>query len=119
MRPDALGGDCGGLVVGAACIEGFGHLVDPRVHRLRLLFEPMQLVLDLVRSSGKKGHRSKATSRVRWVMAQPEKRVPKYVSDSTELDRTGFDHLNEIALNRPQTASQRQFSVRKPGFESP
>jgi len=45
--------------------------------------------------------------------------VPKYVPDSTELDRTRLNKLDGIGLDRPQTASQRQFSVRKPGFESP
>jgi len=47
-----------------------------------------------------------------------EFRVPKYVPDSTELDRTRLGRLDAAALNRPQMASQRQFSVRKPGFES-
>jgi hypothetical protein len=48
-----------------------------------------------------------------------EFRVPKYVPDSTELDRTRMNYLDGVAFNRPQMASQRQFSVRKPGFESP
>ena len=45
--------------------------------------------------------------------------VPKHVPDSTERDRTQLDYLDAAALHRPQTASQRQFSVRKPEFESP
>src|SRR5882724_2898104 len=46
---DALGGDGGGFVVGAPCLEGFGHRVDLRVHLLHLLFEPTHLVLDPTR----------------------------------------------------------------------
>jgi hypothetical protein len=46
-------------------------------------------------------------------------RVPKYVPDSTELDGTGLISLDATGTNWPQMASQRQFSVRKPGFESP
>jgi hypothetical protein len=48
-----------------------------------------------------------------------EFRVPKYVLDFTELDRTGLDYLDGTVLDRPLMASQRQFSVRKPGFQSP
>jgi len=53
------------------------------------------------------------------VRAHPSCRVPKYVPDSTELDGTGLISLDATGTNRPQMASQRQFSVRKPGFESP
>ena len=61
---DALGGDGSSFFVGAASLEGFGHLVDLRVHRLHLLFESTQLVLDLTRSRpGKKRHPGKDTSR--------------------------------------------------------
>jgi len=49
----------------------------------------------------------------------PKIHVPKYVPGSTELDRTQLGYLDRIGLDRPQTASQKQFSVRKPGFESP
>ena len=45
-------------------------------------------------------------------------RVPKYVPDSTEPDRTGSNSLDPAATYRPQTSSQNHFSVRKPGFES-
>jgi hypothetical protein len=37
--------------------------------------------------------------------------VPKYVPDSTELDRTRLNQLDGAALDRLQAASQRQFSV--------
>ncbi len=50
---------------------------------------------------------------------ETENRVPKYVPDSTELHRTGLISLDAAGTNQPQMASQRQFSVRKPGFESP
>jgi hypothetical protein len=45
---DALGGDGGRFVVGSAGLEGFGHFIDPRTHGPHLLFESMQLVLDLI-----------------------------------------------------------------------
>src|SRR3954453_4056880 len=89
----ALGGDGGGFVVGAARLEGFGHLVDPRIHRSHLLFEPMQLVLDLVRSPGKKRHQGKASSCVRCSIPQLRKPCPEICPDFTELDRTRLDPL--------------------------
>jgi hypothetical protein len=66
---DSLSGDGSGFVIGSTRLEGFGHLVDPRAHGLHLLFEPMQLVFDLIRSFGKKRHPGKATSRTRWVLS--------------------------------------------------
>ncbi|HEX6689093.1 MAG TPA: hypothetical protein VF085_10585 [Solirubrobacterales bacterium] len=46
-------------------------------------------------------------------------RVPKHVPDSTELSRTGLISMEASGRDRTQMAPQRQFSVRKPGFESP